>query len=401
MKPKFIATMIWLAVSTGAWAQVSFQAGKVDAKVVKEGESRVLRGPSVFAAPGHFTWGASTIKADDGKYYMIFSAPEAGRRFTDAWIMGSKMGLAVSDRPDGDFRLLGYPMNADGYRHDTSRWDAQSFENPHLRRYNGKYYLYYVGTCDPGNSRVKSATDTLDRRSRLQQWQRIGVIEFDSFEQLRRGEYRGGNCILSPRTRVKNTDIVDPSPEGTKPMPDNIIVVNPSVVYRPADGKYLLYFKGNIYDPTWRGVHGVAIADNPMGPFVPQDFEVFTIETSDGAKLSAEDPYVWYDDADKMFYAVFKDFTGHFTKAGPSLAWMQSEDGIKWTLPENPLFIKKEVTLTTGETVKLNRLERPQILHGADGEVKVLFCACTIEDVNPRTDGCSFNVQIPISKVVK
>ena len=74
-------------------------------------------------------------------------------------------------------------------------------------------------------------------------------------------------------------------------------------------------------------------------------FEVFTIETTDGAKLSAEDPYVWYDESDRMFYAVFKDFTGHFTKAGPSLAWMQSRDGIEWTLPEKPLFIKKEVVL--------------------------------------------------------
>ena len=127
-------------------------------------------------------------------------------------------------------------------------------------------------------------------------------------------------------------------------------------------------------------------------------FEVFT---TDGAKLSAEDPYVWYDESDRMFYAVFKDFTGHFTKAGPSLAWMQSRDGIEWTLPEKPLFIKKEVVLKSGETVKLNRLERPQILHGEHGEVKVLFAACTVEDVNPRTDGCSMNVQIPIKKVNK
>lgn len=124
-------------------------------------------------------------------------------------------------------------------------------------------------------------------------------------------------------------------------MPDNIIVVNPSVVYRPSDQKYLLYFKGNIYDPTWRGVHGVAIGDSPVGPFVPLDREIFTVETTGGEKLSAEDPYVWYNQTDKLFYAIFKDFTGKFTKGEPSLALMYSKDGIDWLLPEHSRFLKK------------------------------------------------------------
>ncbi|MGN1265337.1 MAG: glycoside hydrolase family protein [Muribaculaceae bacterium] len=394
-----LTASLFIALTAIVWGQKQFVAQPIEAEVVLHGKSQVLRGESVFALDDHFVWGASAIQADNGLYYMVFSAPESGRVFTEAWVTGSKMGIAVSDKPDRDYRMLGFFMNSDGYRHDTSSWDSQSVQNPHLRKFGDKYYLYYVGTSDPGNDKVKSATDTLDRRSRLQQVQKIGVIEFDSFEQLLRGEYRGGECILEARTRVKNTDIVAPSPEGTKPLPDNIIVVNPSVVQRLSDGKYLLYFKGNIYDPSWRGIHGVAIADSPMGPFVPQDFEVFTIDTPDGAKLSAEDPYVWYSEHDNMFYAVFKDFTGHFTKAGPSLAWMQSTDGIHWTLPDNPLFIKKQVVLKSGETVPLDRLERPQILHDADGRVKVLFAACTVVNVNPRTDGCSMNVQIPISEV--
>lgn len=67
-------------------------------------------------------------------------------------------------------------------------------------------------------------------------------------------------------------------------------------------------------DPTWRGVHGVAIADAPEGPFIVQDDYVFEFETGDNQKLNAEDPFVWYHRKDNCFYAVFKDFTGGFTK---------------------------------------------------------------------------------------
>ena len=58
-----------------------------------------------------------------------------------------------------------------------------------------------------------------------------------------------------------------------------LILVNPAVVYHPLKKKYYLYFKGNVYDPTWRGVHGVAIADAPEGPFIVQDDYVFEFET--------------------------------------------------------------------------------------------------------------------------
>ena len=49
--------------------------------------------------------------------------------------------------------------NKDGYRPDNCSWDAQSVHNPHIKRYNGKYYLYYCATVDPGeNAHVKGTT---------------------------------------------------------------------------------------------------------------------------------------------------------------------------------------------------------------------------------------------------
>lgn len=379
----------------------AYTASPVDIEIVAKGESPFAAGPSAFSLDGHFMWGASVLKAEeDGKYYMIYSAQEAGKYpFNNAWVLGSKMGLAVSDRPDGGFKQLGFFLNQDGFAPDTSSWDAQTVMNPHLRRFGNKYYLYYVGGKDPGNVPVKSATGNLDDRSRIQQMLRIGVLSFDSFDQLLKGEYvKSETPLLSPRTRVKPNDLVDPSSEGTVAKPDNIIVVNPSVVYRPSDKKYLLYFKGNIYDPHWRGVHGVALSDSPAGPFEPMDIPVFDLPSTDGQKLSAEDPYVWYNRKDQLFYAVFKDFTGHFTQAGPCLAIMYSKDGIDWQLPENSLFMKKELVLLSGDTLKVDRLERPQLLLDENDDPQVLFAACSIEDLNKKYDGSSFNIQIPLRK---
>ena len=265
---------------------------------------------------------------------------------------------------------------------------------------DGKYYLYYVGAKDPGVQPKGSTAENVNKRNRVQQLQKIGVIAFDNFEQLMDGTFERPDVpILEPRTRVKADDIVAPSPCGTEVLPDNIIVTNPSVVRRPSDGKYLLYFKGNIYDPDWKGVHGVAIGDTPTGPFTSLDQFVFKILNEDGTFASAEDPYVWYHPKHEKFYAVIKDFTGKFTEGKPGLAILESADGLEWTKPEEPFFMKKEVTLKTGEVIPMDRLERPQILIDEDGNPQVLYAAGAINNVNIRQDGSSFNIQIPLKTI--
>ena len=111
---------------------------------------------------------------------------------------------------------------------------------------------------------------------------------FNSIKELLEGKFScNEQPLLAPRTRVKPDNVLEPSPEGTVTKPDNLILVNPAVVYHPLKKKYYLYFKGNVYDPTWRGVHGVAIADAPEGPFIVQDDYVFEFETGDNQKLNA------------------------------------------------------------------------------------------------------------------
>ena len=378
--------------------EISVKAIPIDAK--KEGD--FLKGPSVLNDPHRFVWGGSVVKGDDGRYHMLYSTWECGDSipaFINSWVLHSKIAYAVSDYPDRDFKFQKIVLTGRALKGDSTAWDAQMVHNAHLKHFNNKYYLYYGGGKDPGIQPTGSAGENLNKRDRVQQSQKIGVIEFESFEALLDGKYkRFDTPLLDARTRVKPGNIVDPSPEGTVPMPDNIIVVNPSVVQRPSDGKYLLYFKGNFYNPNWRGVHGVAIGDSPTGPFTATDHFVFDIRNEDGTIASGEDPYVWYHNTHKKFYVILKDFTGRITEGKPGLAILQSVDGVKWTKPENPFFMKKQVVLNNGDTLKVNHLERPQLLIDKKGNPKVLYAACTIVNIGLRKDGTSFNVHIPLKE---
>lgn len=291
-------------------------------------ETVLVESPATLQDPAHFVWGASVIRGEDGRYHMFYSVWDAGPDeppFQDGWLLGSEIAYAVSDHPDRGFTFQKILLTGRRNEGMPDAWDAQSVHNPHVRRFGDTYYLYFTGSRDPGPQPTGSPGAALGERDRVQQMQQIGVIVAGSIEDLVAGNWtRPERPLLSPRTRVKATDVVDPSPPGTVPTPDNMIVVNPSVVYRPLDGKYLLFFKGNLYDPTWRGVHGVAIGDSPTGPFEARDSFVFDVSLPDGRLASAEDPYVWHDPGRGRFFAIVKDFSGRITGTEPGLALFTS-----------------------------------------------------------------------------
>lgn len=379
---------------------IKVKPGKVDVVLSKE-HPAIPTGSSILQIPGYFVWGGSVVKGDDRKFHMIFSLWESGpetEHFGNSWVLESKIGYAVSDYPDREFKFQKIILKGARYEGDTSAWDAQSVHNPHLKKFGDTYYLYYIGTRDPGPQPNDPRANALDKRSRAQQSQHIGVLQFANFDDLVNGNFQRAKApVLSPRTRVKLDNILNGSPEGTQAKPDNIIVVNPSVDYNPKTNKYMMYFKGNLYEPGWKGVHGVAIGDHPMGPFTPLDQFIFDVRMPDGTLASTEDPYVWYAKKWDCFLAVVKDFSGQLTGHKSTLALLSSDDGIQWKLPKHPLFMKRELYLQNGSSIPVNRLERPQLLLDDEGVPLMMYAACAIESLAQKNDGSSFNVHIPLA----
>lgn len=398
--PKFfiLLTFLVLASFNCSYAQISIKGKPVLAKLENNGVSQFLDGPSVLKLENYFVWGGSVVKGKDGNYHMLFALWESGPEtdvFSTSWLLESKIGYAVSSSPDQNFQFKGVVLKGARYDGNPDAWDAQGVHNPHLKEFEGSYYLYYIGGNDPGE---ETAPD-VDKRNRVQQSQQMGVIQFDSFEDLLKGKFdRPKEPLLSPRTRVKPDHVVNPSPAGTVAKPDNLIVVNPTVDFNPNTGEYLLFFKGNIYEPGWKGVHGVATGPTPLGPFKARDEVIFDIKMPDGSFTSSEDPYVWFSKKHQLFFAIVKDFTGQLTNGEQkSLAILHSKDGIQWTPNENPLFMKREVKLENGKVISLDRLERPQLLLNEEGIPLVLYCAAAVDPLGSKNDGSSFNIQIPLT----
>jgi hypothetical protein len=383
--------------------QFSIEAKPLDARVEPIDEPLILKGRSVLNLPGYFVWGGSVVKGDDGRFHMLFSLWESetpGGSFSRNWVLESQIGYAVSGSASGPFEFRGVVLRGSRFSGDSLRWDAYSVHNPHLKRFDGTYYLYYTGTSDPGVQPVGSTGYGLDLRSRAQQSQCIGVIAFESFEDLLTGNFiRPSKPLLAPRTRVKEGKILNGSPPGVKAKPDNIITVNPSVVFDPNTEKYLLYFKGNLYEPNWKGAHGVAIGDSPKGPFEARDEFIFDIRLPDGKIASTEDPYVWYSEHYDSFFAVVKDFTGRLSGMKKTLALLYSEDGLTWNMTNDPVFVSREVTLKDGSQWTLEHLERPQLLLDDKGIPETLYAAASLIPVGSRNDGTSINLQISLQVV--
>jgi hypothetical protein len=401
LRKSILCIAIGLIVTSCATYKV-YKPLPLNATYSNKNGKEMLEGTSVFSHESDFVWCGSPIKKDS-TYYLFYSTWPSGPSipaWQDSWVLNSTIGVAKTNTLDSAFKSLGVFFKGKKDQGDANAWDAQMVHNPHIQYFDGKYYLYHVAAKDPGIQPEGSPGEKVGLRERVRLNQKLGVIVFDNVEDLQKGKFqRFDSPILSPRTRVKPKDVIDPSPVGTVAKPDNLIVTNPSVVQRPTDGKYLLIFKGNAYDPEWRGVHGVAIGDSPIGPFVAQDNYIFDVKDKQNRLVSAEDPFVWYHKKDQKFYAVMKDFTGKLTNGEPGLAKMESKNGIDWVSSPVPLFLKKEVILANGKVLKVHNLERPALLLDQNDDPYMLFAAVSLNPNNEKKDGSTFNIHMPLQQV--
>lgn len=313
---------------------------------------------------GVIEWGGSVIKGEDGKYHMFYAKWAAGckdripedvekHRFCDfgGWLKYSEIAHAVSDNPNGPFKYTNTILKG---THKKGDWDEFTAHNPHIKKFGNKYYLYYIGTSQKEGfqSNFKSYIAG----------QRIGVIVVDKLEDL-----ISGNFTRSTKP------LVVPNGEETHNR-----TVNPSVT-QGADGQFYMMFK-SYTEPSGKGghmTHWIAKAATPDGDFKVAG-NVFNTH-----EYAAEDPFFWFDKKRNRYYAIVKNWAqagGPLGEQMGCLSLITSETGVDgWKPATHSLVSNREFTNEKGELVKLNNLERPQLLLDDEGQPICLYTACLYE----------------------
>jgi hypothetical protein len=168
------------------------EPGPIQGSISEVGNRTIINSPNTLQLPDKFVWGASVVKGKDGNYHMLYSSWDTGpenTNFSNAWVLYSEIAYAVSKYPDRDFTHKAVILRGRMHDGDSTAWDAQAVHNPHIRRFNNKYYLYYIGNRDPGPVQEGQSGWKLSKRDRCQQNQLMGVIEFNSFTDLVEGKF--------------------------------------------------------------------------------------------------------------------------------------------------------------------------------------------------------------------
>jgi hypothetical protein len=308
---------------------------------------------AVFALEGWFVWCGSMVRTDDGVCHLLFSRwpRDLGHQ---AWVTHSEVGYATAADPLGPYEFRHVALSGSG----GEAFDRDVIHNPAVLCAGGRFYLYYTGNRGNG--------EYWDHRNN----QRIGVAVADH--------------PAGPWRRF-DEPLLDVTPGSW----DHLITTNASVTPMP-DGRFLLMYKTVGEGPPPFGgkvVHGVAIAEQPLGPFERHPEPVLEHPTE---QFPLEDPSIWH--GGDRFYAILKDFKGSYTQAGPSLALFESADGLRWQPSAHCLVSTLQIEWEDGEVQPVKHLERPQLyLH--NGQPQVLLCACDLDD----WCSASFNVQIPLA----
>lgn len=162
--------------------------------------------------------------------------------------------------------------------------------------------------------------------------------------------------------------------------PDNVkfkkIAVNPAVIYN--NNEYLMIMKGDdlAHEKPFR-IQLVGSAKHADGPFTFKEKPVY-------AKAQTEDATMWFDQT------LNKHFMVCHVMGKNDLALFSSKNGYDWEPDERSVFMKKEFQLSDGTIWKPKRVERPFVLTNEKGQPIMIYVA--VYDKN--TNG---NIALPIN----
>ncbi|MBD0830820.1 glycoside hydrolase family protein [Aestuariibaculum sp. TT11] len=313
---------------------------------------------NVFKTEGYYNWGTSILKGDDGKYHLFYSRWKKEYGFY-GWLTHSEIAHATSNNPAGPWE--NEETILEGAR--GNRWDAITAHNPKIKYFDGRYYLYYVGT----NLGENAFTEEELKETALTGY------SHPNWKILRPNQRVGvavSNSVNGPWKRFKKP-LIEPS------GPITTLTVNPAIT-KGTDNLYYLVIKGD--KPNEKGFvrnQAVAVSTSPTGPFEIQEKPVIDY-------LDTEDMSIWYDEIRERFYGVFH--------AHGFIGVVTSKDGIHWEKAQNYELMPKKVKQDNGVLLIPDRLERP-FIYQENGKPKVLGLAAKQGDE-------SFSIFIPINEKI-
>jgi hypothetical protein len=364
---------------------------------------------SILRQEDFFVWGGSMISCPDGRYRIYYSRwPKAAKYAFESWVIDSEIACAVSDDPLGpyEFEYVVLPRRNGGF------WDGACTHNPNIIEHDGKYYLYYMGNTlnenpsSPEFSKwwnkchdfavnacdevLKSGPDTS-----VQTWH-------DSF----------GDSDINPaeaafafwwnhRTHQRIGVAVADNPTGpwqrfdrpvldvTPGTWDELMVSNPSCCQMP-DGRFIMMYKGcGTESKMPRGGPVLHSIAFADAPIGPFVKHPEPLFVTGETGFSLEDPFIWSQDG-KLF-ALLKDMAAYHAEPARSLMLYTSDNGIDWTACDPPVGLTRELIFEDGKEFMPYRLERPQ-LYLENGRPAVLFAA--IQPVPRATETYNLHVKV-------
>jgi len=272
--------------------------------------------------PGYVVWGASPIAGSDGKIHL-FVERWPGTKVEPGWRTQSEIAHYTGDNPAGPFVFSDIALTGSG----TETWDKCSVHNPAIHRVGNQYVLLFIGNNNgnmpphPANQCIGMAVS----QSLNGPWKRVG----------------SDGLILAP---PENPDYWNYKAKNG--------VNNPAFLQHP-DGRFFLYFKSEA------GKMGLAIAENPEGPYIQLPSPVTSNNTA------VEDGYAFLYDG--KICLLTTDNHGLIEKGG-GILW-KSDDGIHFDEKEQGFYpvekylgkkkLKNAKNHYAGNIIKF---ERPQLL---------------------------------------
>lgn len=281
-----------------------------------------------FKMEGYWIWCGSVIKGEDGKYHMFASRWPKALSFSPHWLTNSEIVHAISGKPEGPYTFVDVALPPRGEQY----WDGKMTHNPAIRKVGDTYLLYYTGTTYHGAMPTPEhpTSDTSALQLEAHMHERIGLATSKS--------------VFGPWVR-RDKPILDVRPNSW----EQYLMSNPAPLVKD-DGSILLYYKG--VERLRTHAIGLAVAKNFEGPYERVSDKPFEMG------MGAEDPVMWFENG--KYHALMLDCDKKYSPK--EIFYATSPDGLKWTVPTNPIAISKEVRWADGIVRHMSSTERPWVL---------------------------------------